>query len=424
MSFLIRQTLAAIILLAVILAWWYPPPVILSLELVQWEERLAHRYNPEKKRQGLYFRPQDDPPPLPEFIAAQTAGTTITSTDPDWAKIVHSLATSDQKMHYFIPDLSLFKSLTEKNRYLLWQGDQDIYYLEYHFLAPPDFGQHDLPLDLKYPLRAWWPFFLAAMALAVVLFFWRSKQGGLMAQSTPAKGLGWSAFLLIVCSGTILWPFVYNSLGTDTSYASITIGTLLCLGGLVALGLFGRQLVLLKKILAKDHLAHFTYSPEEWTTFAHWNYEREVLEKKLLWWVILVITLVVSLGLFLVTLDIEGALWIFGGFMFLMLVLRILAVGIPKASYKRHLSTTGQVYIHKEGVYLNGSVHSWNVPGTRLDKVIFKTKPLAHLEIIYSYFILMGKFRYPKRNYTTVRVPIPSGQEALATTIPKQLMSR
>ena len=68
--------------------------------------------------------------------------------------------------------------------------------------------------------------------------------------------------------------------------------------------------------------------------------------------------------------------------------------------------------IKPDGIYLDGSVHSWNSLGTRLDSVAFQASPLPHLRFVYSYLMVAGRSLYFFRNYVTVRVPVPAGREA------------
>jgi hypothetical protein len=139
-----------------------------------------------------------------------------------------------------------------------------------------------------------------------------------------------------------------------------------------------------------------------------------------LWWLIFVISLIIGLGFMAVMRD-GASVWVFGVLMGLMALLWILAVLMPRLAYRRHLRRNGDVYVGKDGIYLNGSVHSWGTLGARLDSVEFNTKPLPHLHVIYSYWMVAGRSLYVTRNYVNVRVPVPVGKESAGRDVAKQL---
>lgn len=431
MGLLMRQMLASGVILAVTLAWWFPAPLLLRTELVNWGLLYEARYAPSESGFGVmgmgkaFIRSVTEPVPLNRFIASRTSDQVVSGTDdPAWAGVfegLESILTQEGKaVRYVRPDAAPFSSLPETRRYLEWQDARGIWHMEYQFVPAVEFEFHTIPKDVQFPLRASWVLLLTCGLGAVVLGFAGSARPGLVDGSSAGKGLRWSAVFSILCFGAVLWPFVYQSAGSGFSFASILMGGLFLIGGLVGMWLFGRQTAMLRRMIAGEHLAHFIYAPEEWTRFVQWNFGEEASEKKALWWIIFVISLVIGLGFMAVMRD-EASVWVFGVLMTLMAVLRFLAVGLPRLAYRRHLGRTGEVYVGEEGVFLNGTVHNWNALGAGLNAVDFESAPLPHLRFVYSYLMMAGRSLYFFRNYVTVRVPVPAGREAVGMMVVQKL---
>ncbi len=242
-----------------------------------------------------------------------------------------------------------------------------------------------------------------------------------MEGSSAGRGVRWSAVFAVIFSGMILWPFVHGTVGSGFSFASILMGGLFLIGALVGLWLFGSQVRQLRDMVEGGRfLAHFTFDPAEWKAFAEWNYGEEASNKRAMWLVIFVISVVVGVGFMLAMRD-EASVWVFAGLMGFMAVLWLLAVGLPWLTRRRDLKRQGEVYVGERCVYLNGSVHSWGMLGSRLDSVQLEKKPLPHILRVYSYMMLAGRSLYFFRNYVEVRIPVPRGQEDAGAAVVKAL---
>jgi hypothetical protein len=421
MSLFWRQVLASGVIVAALLAWWFPAPVLLRTELVDWGRLYESRYASSGSGLGVmgmgkaFIRSVTEPMPLNRFIESRTADQLIIGTDPAWSAVLDSLEVTlvpgGKAVQYVVPDSAPYASLPETSRYLQWRDEKGIRYLEYQFVPAADFESHSIPEEVQFPLRLSWLLLLACGLGATLLGFVAGGKPSLIEGSSAGKGLRWSAVFSLLCGGAVIWPFVYQSFGSGFSFASILMGGLFLIGGLVGMWLFGRQAAMVRRMVAGDCLAHFTYSPEEWTKFAQWDYGEEASDKRAIWLLIFVISLVVGLGFMAVMQD-EASVWVFGGLMGFMAVLWLLAWAMPKLTYRRDLKAAGEVYVGQDGIYLNGSVHSWNTWGARLDSVSFKADPLSHIEVVYSYLMVAGRSLYFFRNYVTVRVPVPAGREA------------
>ena len=425
MGLMQRQVLAAAVLVAALMAWWFPAPLLLRGELVQWGRLYENRYAPPGSKLGAtalgraFVQSVTGPMPLTEFIASRTHGQEVVVKDPAWAGIfaeLESMPASGQTARFFDPVQAPFIGLEPDHRYVQWQDDGGIRHLEYEFVPARDFERHEIAAEVEFPLRRHWMLILAAGLCGAVFGFAGGKETGLVENSSAGKGLRWSAICAIALFGMMLWPFVYRTVGSGFSYAAILMSGLFLLGAFVGMWLFGRQTAMVRRMIGGAHLAHFTYSPEEWTRFVHWNFGEEASEKKSIWWLIFAISVVIGLGFMAVMRD-EASVWVFVMLMALMALLRLLAVGLPRLAYRHHLGRDGEVYIGEDGIYLDGSVHSWNSLGTRLDAVEFQASPLPHLRFVYSYLMVAGRSLYFFRNYVTVRVPVPAGREAAGKAV-------
>lgn len=432
MSLFLRQVLATGVIVGVMLAWWFPAPLLLRTELVNWGQLYESRYAPSGPGFGVmgmgkaFIRSVTEPQPLNRFIASRVADQRIVGTDPAWSEVVNALelelSPGGKAVRYVEPDTSPFSTLPRTSRYLQWRDERGLRYLEYEFVPAADYEHHAIPEQIRFPLRASWMLLLGCGAGALLVGFFFGGRPSLVDGSSAGKGVRWSAIFSMFCVGAVAWPFVYQSVGSGFSFASILMGGLFLIGGLVGMWLFGRQTLLLRRMIRGEHLAHFTYSPEEWARFAAWNYGEEASDKKALWWLIFIISLVVGLG-FMAAMRDEASVWVFGGLMGFMAVLWLLAVGVPKLTYRRHRREAGEVYIGQDGIYVSGFVHSWNTWGARLDQATFKTDPLPHIEVVYSYLMVAGRSLYFFRNYVTARVPVPAGQEETGRQIAARLLN-
>jgi len=429
MGLMQRQILASVAIVAAFMAWWFPAPLLLRGELVQWGRLYENHYAPPGSKLGAtsmgraFVQSVTGPMPLTEFIASRIQGREVLATDSAWTGIFAELEVmpgSGRVVRFFDPAQVPFVGLESDRRYVRWQDEGGIRHLEYEFVPARDFERHEIPAEVEFPLRRKWMVILAVGVCGMLFGFAGGKGAGPVENSSAGKGLRWSAVCAVAFSGMMLWPFVYRTVGSGSSFAVILMSGLFLPGAFVAMWLFGRQAAMVRRMIGGVNLAHFTYSPEEWTRFAHWNFGEEASDKKFLWWLIFVISLVIGLGFMAVMRD-EASVWVFGVLMALMVVLRVLAVALPRLAYRRHLGRTGEAYVGEDGIYLDGSVHSWNGLGTRLDSVAFKTSPLPHLRFEYSYLMVAGRSLYFFRNSITVRVPVPAGREAEGKAVVQRL---
>lgn len=431
MSLLWRYVVASCVLVAAAMTWWYPEPVLVRGELVDWGRLYERRNAPPEHMIGAMalgkalVQSFSEPLPLTEFIAGNTDGRTVAGKDPAWQDVFSDLdaamAAGSAPVRFARPAEAPFTELDENLRYVEFRDGKGLRHMEYRFIPAREFESVDIPGDKAFPVRPYWLVMLLGSVGAVGLGFVGGRAANIVEGSSAGRGVRWSAVFGVLFSGMLLWPFVHGTVGSGMSFASILMGGLFLIGALVGLWLFGSQVRQLRDMIENgSHLAHFAFEPAEWKVFAEWNYGEEASRKRAVWLVIFVISVVVGLGLMAVKRD-EASVVVFAGLMGFMGVLWLLAVGLPWLTRRRDLRGTGEVYVGERCVYLNGTVHSWGMLGSRLDSVQMEKKPMPHILLVYSYMMVAGRSLYFFRNYVEVRIPVPRGQEEAGAAVVRDL---
>ena len=218
----------------------------------------------------------------------------------------------------------------------------------------------------------------------------------------------WAAVGALTALGAIVPFFVMDGMnggfGLSCLFGFVTIlcgvGTLMYLYRAYTLG----------KILSGEELVvRWTYGPEEWARYAEAEHGRDKTGKIILFFIISGFALFFGI-LFLifggkaglaVFLSMVGLIVLIGGVAFLSILL----------SYRANKTRTGEVFIARTGVYLNKTLHNWNMFGSRLDSVQLLQEESCLLEFAYSFPARHGRQR------TEVRVPVPAGKEVEAEQI-------
>jgi len=109
------------------------------------------------------------------------------------------------------------------------------------------------------------------------------------------------------------------------------------------------------------------------------------------------------------------ALVIVVGYFAVIPLLGLFAWGMPRLAYRRAVQDGADVYIGKDGVFVNGALHTWKQPFTDLRRVRFnrQAKPPA-LEFDIRTLTRLGVVHF--KTYT-VAVPVPAGQEEQAENV-------
>ena len=233
----------------------------------------------------------------------------------------------------------------------------------------------------------------------------------------PDKTIAWVCVL--VCAAGVAAALLPSLTGMDMMRSGYG---LMCLAGFVALAaliaavmFFGRAAAWDRLARGRDVLAHWIYSDAEWQTYAQLEFEEESTDKRALWLVVAGMALLVG-GIFFMA-DPEAGGIVLLVMLGLILVTGALAFGLPRLARARNQRVQGEVLISSEAAWLSGTLHTWKGWGAKLESVRLRDETPAILEIVYSTPNRTG------RQTTTIRVPVPMGQQMAARQVADRLHS-
>jgi hypothetical protein len=177
---------------------------------------------------------------------------------------------------------------------------------------------------------------------------------------------------------------------------------------IVAVMYQGRAGALDRILKGETRLAHWTYDPAVWRNYAEKEYVREKKEKRSLFLMVAVISLVV--GIIFTIAHPDGGLVVLGVLLALVLLIAIVAIATTRYDYWMNRKYRGEAYITQDGVYLNRALHMWKGWGASLDDVSY-SEAERYLAFEYSTPNRTGRADY------TVRVPVPPGKEVEARQV-------
>jgi hypothetical protein len=228
-------------------------------------------------------------------------------------------------------------------------------------------------------------------------------------------------WLMLAAFGVLmaLFPFLISMDMMNWGFAIVFFSFLPIVAGLVgAFFYFQRARTLDNMLKGEKVLAHWRYSADEWDRFASEEAEEEKSEKTGLFLVITAFALLFGFLFLLFAPDREAGRWVFVAMLGLIVIIAITAFLSIRFSPFRSRGRPTEAYVSDDGVFINGTLHTWNVPGTMLSKAEFQAGPPSLLEIEYSFVTRYGM------DFATVRVPVPQGEEAAARQVAQRLRPR
>lgn len=216
----------------------------------------------------------------------------------------------------------------------------------------------------------------------------------------------------------IFLPGIIGLDGFNGGFALSFLGFFVAVIGIITVIIFARLSRLADAILQKQNiLAHWTYTPEEWKTYTEEEHADDSFDKRSLFLLVAIIAVVVGIGMGIVYRDFLLIFYIIAGIIAVIGLTAYLSTVIPYRWNQQHL---GDVYIAKDGVYLNRRLHFWKGLSTRLRKISWEEGKHSLPRIIIEY----SSTNFLTGNYYTARVPVPPGQEETARRIVNELSSR
>lgn len=214
--------------------------------------------------------------------------------------------------------------------------------------------------------------------------------------------------LIITVAGLIMifYPILTEMDGFDGGFALMFAGLIITLTFLISSIIFfiqGRSLS--RAIESVETFARWSYSKNEWIRYYELEYKRDRQDKRILFFMASGFAIFFAI-LFLLFVDEPwGAIYAAIG---IVLLTGFLQWYVPLMNYKRNKKYSGVALISPYGIYLNGI---WYPNGRfgRIDGVhlIDNNKTLSFQ---WSQFAMMGG-KVPGKNYFTIRVPVPEGEE-------------
>lgn len=412
-------------IVAAALFWWRPAPELISLAPVNWALEYEAQHTPVQNLWGAMEMAKEmirrDSPhqALTEYIDRKTKNNMQSVQGPVWVSWYRSVFGQDpafaHERAYASPGKPPANTLTDAQGYLALHHDNAVYFLRYHRLGAKDLGREDIPYTLRYPFR-----WMAMAIFGVTLLFWiatfiRKPEKDLAADSSAGTGMRVFMAGLAMGLGLLILPFLYY--GGEGGYPALFLGVFITMVGFVGLAFFGYQLAFVRKMISgRDCLAHWTYSPDQWSRFLQWELKEEKAAKKGLFIYISVIIMAVGLGFWAIMRD-EASFWVLLFLVGLVFFLWAVALLSSYMAHRRLSNGPGEVYVGSSGIYLNGAVHTWSLIGSRFESVVLLNEPFSILVFVYSYLMAAGRSLFLFRQYAEVRIPVPEGHETEALKI-------
>lgn len=208
----------------------------------------------------------------------------------------------------------------------------------------------------------------------------------------------------------------FNSDIGDAAFAIAFVSFIMFITAIIVAVIYGIRAGALDRLLAGEGLlAHWTYQPDEWLQYAETESRTERYYKKILLFIISGFALAIGIGFIIA--DRESGIGVLVVMLAVIVIMTFTAWFTSWHSHRQNVKYPGEVYISKDGIYLNRQLHLWNQTLAYLGSVEYVEDIMPLL--VFAYFAptragLEGR---------EVRVPVPRGQEAKARMIADQLQA-
>lgn len=220
--------------------------------------------------------------------------------------------------------------------------------------------------------------------------------------------------LTLLFLGGIFVPGLLGIGGMEGGFAIAFICAFLVIMGIIVILVYNQRARRMEKLIQGDQLlASWTYSSEEWRSYADYDFEEDKVTKRSMFRMVAIIALVVGAIMTIILKHIVVPLTILG----IIGLIAIPAFIGPKIRHGRNVDSLGKVLISSNAVYLNGAFYSWDMLGARLDHAGIERSSHPHCLVI--------DYSYPTRTgiqTDTVRIPIPQGKEGEALMVVRALL--
>lgn len=218
---------------------------------------------------------------------------------------------------------------------------------------------------------------------------------------------------------------ISHNTGNPVAILAAVFGGCGLLFGIIGFFSYGKQVDTIDEMLKQaghpqamqaggNLLAHWTYTPQEWSQFI----QSETARKR----TVNIILIGAMLLVFVITMTAflsgnKGRGVSFGPLAMFIIILSLIGLFVwwmATAEVRRmKAQTTGEAFIAKNGLLFNDHYYPWGFFGYSLDGVFYE--PGNPNTIRFRYLSMKGGSYGP--NYESVRVPVPAGREAEAQSV-------
>jgi len=214
----------------------------------------------------------------------------------------------------------------------------------------------------------------------------------------------------------IFLPMNLGMDGFDGGFALAVFGFIICVIGISIGALYLVRARAVSRMFAQqDILVNWLYSREQWQSYARAEYKEE---KSARWGVFGILAgIFVVIGVIFFIFDREAGPWILFVSLGILAFIAIIIFAANEFTRRRNQGVTGEVFIARDGVYLNGALHRWKDLGCRLEGASYE-KPRRYAFINFTYSAPASRGRGAVgRQTVSVSVPVPEGEEEAAQKI-------
>lgn len=211
------------------------------------------------------------------------------------------------------------------------------------------------------------------------------------------------AYTGIIVLGIVLMflPAILHMDMLKSGFALSFFGGFVAIIGIITVIVFARLARLFDTILKKDNImVHWTYSPDEWQKYTEEEHREDKTDKRRLFLLVAGISVIAGIILWVIyPHDLVLIIFIILGIIAVIGLAAYLSVLAPYRWNKKHL---GEVYIARDGAYLNRRLHIWKGLGTRLVGATYELGKHSLSKVVIRY----SSANLAKRNYFTARIPV------------------
>jgi hypothetical protein len=200
--------------------------------------------------------------------------------------------------------------------------------------------------------------------------------------------------------------------GFDGGFALAFVSIFVFIMGIIIMVIYFRRAKALDKMLLGENLlAHWSYGANEWRAYAEREHREQAEVNRGMFIMISVIAVIVGVIFVLVVPDsLLSTSIVIGGLIVIIGFTAFFVTWYRNAQNRRYI---GEVYINRDGAYINRELHTWTGLGARLENASMDDKHLGQAIMSFEY---SAPGRY-NRYFYNARVPVPLGREKEAKEV-------